>query len=77
MKVAIIVPSGDMVHTDFAMCLTRLATASRGSGLKMALMIINPKSSLIQKGRWTGVTEALAQGADKILLIFLITTDYF
>jgi len=32
-------------------------------------MIINPKSSLVQKGRWSGVSEALAQGVDKILFI--------
>jgi hypothetical protein len=67
MKVAIVTPSGDMVHTDFAMCLVRLVAASMGAGIQP--MIINPKSSLVQKGRWSGVTEALAHGADKILFI--------
>ena len=67
MKVAIVIPSGDMVHTDFAMCLTRLVAASMGTGIQP--MLINPKSSLVQKGRWSGVTEALSHGADKILFI--------
>lgn len=67
MKIAIVIPSGDMVHTDFAMCLTRLVAASMGTGIQP--VIINPKSSLVQKGRWFGVTEALSHDADKVLFI--------
>lgn len=67
MKVAIVIPSGDMVHTDFAMCLTRLVAASMGAGVQPIL--INPKSSLVQKGRWDGVRQALDLDVDKILFI--------
>jgi len=67
MKVAIVIPSGDMVHTDFAMCLTRLVATSMGAGIQP--MIINPKSSLVQKGRWSGVRQALDHNVDKVLFI--------
>ena len=67
MKIAIIVPSGDMVHTDFAMCLMRLVTRY---AVEHQIAVINPKSSLVQKGRWQGVRDALMHGGfDKILFI--------
>lgn len=67
MRIAIIIPSGDMVHTDFAMCLTRLVATTFSAGIEA--FIINPRSSLVQKGRWNGVRQALAHDADKILFI--------
>lgn len=67
MRISIIVPSGDMVHADFAMSLTRMVVTTMSTGAE--IMIVNPKSSLVQKGRWQGVKEALEQGADKIMFI--------
>jgi hypothetical protein len=55
-----------MVHADFAMCLTRLVAVSR---MKNEIAIINAKSSMVQRGRWSGVKQALSINADKILFI--------
>lgn len=68
MRIAIIVPSPDMVHTDFAMSLTNMVTYT-SMQQRYQLGIINPRSSLVQKGRWDGVRQALELGADKILFI--------
>ena len=67
MKIAIVLPTSDMVHTDFLMCLTILA--SRMSARSIMPVIINPRSSLVQKGRWEGVFTALRYDIDKILFI--------
>jgi len=67
MKVAIGIPSGDMVHTDFAMALVNLCLRSMFSGIQ--LVIINQKSSIIECGRNTIVQEALAHGADYLLTL--------
>lgn len=66
MRIAIVIPSGDMVHTDFAMSLTNLVAHSIKS---CEVTIINPRSSMIPKGRWDGVKQALSIGADYILFI--------
>ncbi len=69
MKIAIVIPSHDMVHTDFAMCLTRLIAYTVSVG-HVEPVIINPRSSLVQKGRWIGVKQALhLPGIDKVLFI--------
>lgn len=67
MKLAIIVPSGDMVHADFAMCLAAMCIDLQKSGHEVAL--INPKSSLVQKGRTDGVIHAQEIGAEAVLFI--------
>lgn len=67
MRVAIVTPSNDMVHADYAFCLAQLVAHSSRAGVELAL--INPRSSLVQKGRWQGVKDALAAGASHILFI--------
>lgn len=64
MKISIIVPSGDMLHADFAFCLANLVRYTSHE-----LMLVNPKSSLVQKGRYDGVQEALQRNPDAILFI--------
>lgn len=66
-KLAIVIPSGDMVHADFAMSLTSAVAYLMGSGITP--MLINSKSSLVQKGRWEGVRRSLNAGAEKIMFI--------
>ena len=66
MKLAIVVPSGDMVHADFSMCLARMIGTLGG---RMQVALINPKSSLIQKGRTCGTMAALKADTDFILMI--------
>lgn len=67
MRIAIIIPSGDMVHTDFTMSLMNLVSYSVKIGHKLA--IVNPRSSMIPKGRWMGVRQALSIDPDYILFI--------
>jgi hypothetical protein len=69
MQVAIVIPSGDMVHTDFAMSLVQLMSYTTMMTKDVATAIINPRSSMVQKGRWAGVKSALEIGADKIMFI--------
>lgn len=66
MRIAIIFPSNDTVHADFASCLARLVAYSSAH---YELVIINPKSSLIQKGRYMGVVQAKENHCDKVLFI--------
>ena len=63
-RVAICVPSGDIVLADFAMCLAALTYAS---GLPLAL--INTKGSLVQTNRNNAVVQAKQLGVDYILFI--------
>jgi hypothetical protein len=67
MKLAIVIPTADTVSTDFTMCLTRLV--AHLCSVDVSPMIINPRSSLVQKGRWDGVRQALQHGASHILFI--------
>lgn len=67
MRVAIAMPTGDMVHADTAMCLARLVAYTCAGNIQVA--IINPKSSLIQKGRCDAIEMALKIDASKILFI--------
>lgn len=66
MKIGIIVPSGDMVHADFAICLARIIAWEVSNN---QIVVINSKSSIVQKGRYDGVRQALDIGCDKILFI--------
>lgn len=69
MRIAIVVPSGDMVHAEFAFSLIRLTQYTYQMRGDIEFCVINSKSSLVQKGRWQGVKQALSVGADKILFI--------
>ena len=69
MKIAIIVPSRDTLHADFAFSLANLMCHTMKKKPEVELACINPKSSLIQKSRWQGVQNALGLGVDKILFI--------
>jgi hypothetical protein len=69
MKIAIVIPSGAMVHADFAMSLVTLVSYTNSVSRHYSIALINPKSSLVQKGRWDGVCQALNLGVDKILFI--------
>lgn len=64
MKLVIGVPSGDMVHADFAMSLAILIANS-----KHDIMIANVKTALIQRSRHDIVKQALELGADKLLFL--------
>lgn len=66
-KIAIITPSPDLVHADFAACLARLVAISTMNGFEV--MFINPRFSTVGKARWDGVRKALDAGAEKILFI--------
>lgn len=63
-KVGICVPSGDMVHTDFAMCLAAMCALQ-----DQRFIIINNKGSLVHKNRNNGVRECQRHGCDFMLTI--------
>jgi hypothetical protein len=67
-RVAIAVPSGDMVHADFAMAYAQLCMAS--AGLQPQLMTV--KSSIVAQARNSGVELARKAGAD---FIFFLDSD--
>lgn len=69
MKIAIVIPTGDMVHTDFAMCLNNLILTHNHITPDVEIGVFNPRCSLVPKGRWLGVRQALDMNADKILFI--------
>jgi len=66
-KVAVVYPSGDMIHSQFCGCLVALVSHSQRLGIQTG--VINPKCSLVQIGRFLGVKTALANNFDKILFI--------
>lgn len=63
--VAIAVPSGDMVHADFALALAALCHEAGDVDLK----IISNKSSIIAIARNNGVAAARQMGADYLLYL--------
>jgi GT2 family glycosyltransferase len=65
LRIAIAVPSADMVHADFAMCLARMCTTFQG----IAINVINNKSSIVAIARNNGVQ--IAQDWDAHYLLFL------
>ena len=67
MKVVIGVPSGDMLHADFAMRLCNLVLYSASQGIQVA--IVNPKFSLLEIGRCEIALQAAKAGADKVLFL--------
>jgi hypothetical protein len=64
-RVAIAVPSGDMVHADFAMAYAQLCMASAG----LPLQLITVKSSIVAQARNSGVELARNFGADYIFFL--------
>jgi hypothetical protein len=60
MKVAICIPSGDMLHADFAIALAALVRTTRVERLSL----FNQRMSLLPEGRNELVRQALADGAD-------------
>jgi hypothetical protein len=67
-RVAIAVPSGDMVHADFALAYAQLCMASAG----LKLQLITVKSSIVAQARNDGVEHARNFGAD---FIFFLDSD--
>lgn len=67
MLISIVYPSGDMIHSRFTGCLVNLVSYSMSKGIQIG--VVNPRCSIIQIGRYLGVKQALAQGADKILFV--------
>jgi hypothetical protein len=64
-KVGIVVPSGDMVHAKFAVCLTGVVQATQ----RADMVVINPQSSLVATGRQMGVEAALGRECSHILFL--------
>jgi hypothetical protein len=64
-SVAIAVPSGDMVHADFARAYAELCLASA----KLPLHLITVKSSIVAQARNNGVELAKKYGADFLLFL--------
>lgn len=67
-RVAIAVPSGDMVHADFAMAYAQLCMTSAG----LPLQLVTVKSSIVAQARNTGVEHAKDFKAD---FIFFLDSD--
>jgi hypothetical protein len=63
--VAICVPSGDMVHADFALSLAGLCNSVGTMGLE----VISNKSSIVAIARNNGVAMAREAGADYLLFL--------
>lgn len=63
-RVAVCIPSHDMLHADFAMALAALCY-NPGS----ALALINMKGSLVVKNRNNGVAAAVQLGVDYVLFL--------
>ncbi|MFM0151438.1 hypothetical protein [Paraburkholderia sediminicola] len=63
-RVAICVPSNDMVHADFAMCLAALAFSA-----KVPIAILNAKGSLVVTNRNTLVDEAARLDCEWLLFL--------
>lgn len=74
-RVAICIPSGDMVHADFAMSLAALAyrcsafTQGDQTFEAIPLAIINTKGSLVVNNRNKLVAEARALGVDYLFFV--------
>jgi hypothetical protein len=67
LKVAVCVPSGDMVHTNFALSLVNMVAYSTAKGIHVG--IVNVKNSLLPLGRSDLVKHAMQINADKILFL--------
>jgi hypothetical protein len=71
-KVAICIPSGDMIHADMAMALAALcivSTAKNEGQEPIELAILNVKASLVVYGRSDLVREAQRLGVDYVFFV--------
>ena len=66
-KVAICIPSGDMVHADFMLSVLEIAYRARLAGIKVP--IVNARDSIIAQCRNRAVDAALATRADWLLFL--------
>ncbi|HEV2676825.1 MAG TPA: hypothetical protein VGV37_20025 [Aliidongia sp.] len=64
-RIAVAVPSADMVHADFAMSLARMCVATQG----LQINVINNKSSIVAIARNNGVRLAQEFGAHYMLFL--------
>jgi hypothetical protein len=64
MKIAVIVPSGDLIHADTCGSLIQIVSHLSAAGHQAAF--INPRSSAIQRGRHMGAKHALDLGVDAL-----------
>ena len=64
-RIAICIPSTDMVHADFAMCLCALVYTQIPAGL----VLINNKGSILPQNRNQGVEDAMKLGVSHILFL--------
>lgn len=69
MRVCIAIPSGDTLHADMAMSLVRLVNFTLVKAPSVQIAIINPRCSLVPKGRYEAVLEAIKLEADHLLFI--------
>lgn len=69
MIVSIVVPSGEMVHADFSISLAQIAGFTNRAAPTLKTAIVNPRSSLVQRGRHIGVIDSMKINADKILFL--------
>lgn len=67
LRVVIGIPSGEMLHTDFAMALTNLCLKSWMAGIHC--IIVSQKSSIVEVGRCEIVASAKQLNADKLLFL--------
>lgn len=67
LKVLIGVPSGDMIHTDFAMNLVTMCMTTQVKGIRVG--VVNPKFSLVQVGRCDIIATAKQLKADKVFFL--------
>lgn len=65
LRIAIAIPSADMVHADFAMSLARMCVVTNG----MLVNVINNKSSIVAIARNSGVQIAQDFGAHYLLFL--------
>lgn len=65
MRVAVCVPTGDEVKTDFWLSFSYLLTATPG----VTIDLLNVRTSLIQNSRFIVVKRALERAADRVLFV--------
>ena len=66
-KVAICIPSGELIHADFAMSLLHLCMVARNHGIQLG--VVNHKSSIVEVGRSQLVESARDLNADYMLFL--------
>lgn len=67
LRVAVCVPSGDMVHMDFAVSLARMLADM--THRRIPSILVNEKAAILPQGRQKLVNRALANGATHLLFL--------